>query len=138
MQDMARLFCPKCGNTTLEKVELLVGPDGAEQYGVRKQRTLRGTRYSLPKPRGGKKSGDPILREDVLLQKQPLRKPRAAAEQLDVFAPEFTPERWAASRGAAGTPGGVMYNTKGAAALLAQWKHNPNERRLTRSNRRKK
>jgi len=29
----------------------VVGPDGAEQYGVRRKHVLRGTRFSLPKPR---------------------------------------------------------------------------------------
>lgn len=45
------MFCPKCGNATLEKVEVVIGPDGAEQYGVRKQHILRGTKYSIPKPK---------------------------------------------------------------------------------------
>jgi len=45
------LFCPHCGNSTLEKVEAVIGPDGTEQYGVRKRFNTRGTRYSLPKPK---------------------------------------------------------------------------------------
>jgi Nin one binding (NOB1) Zn-ribbon like len=50
-QEAGRLFCPQCGNATMEKVEVTTGPDGAEQYGVRKKHNLRGTRYSLPKPK---------------------------------------------------------------------------------------
>ena len=45
------MFCPHCGNSTLEKVEAVIGPDGTEQYGVRKRFNTRGTRYSLPKPK---------------------------------------------------------------------------------------
>ncbi len=50
-QEAGRLFCPRCGNMALERVEVSVGPDGAEFFGVRKRHVLRGTRYSLPKPK---------------------------------------------------------------------------------------
>lgn len=50
---MGRIFCPRCGNASLDKVRVVVGPDGAEQYGVRKKHVLRGTRFSLPKPKVG-------------------------------------------------------------------------------------
>ena len=53
-REMGRLFCPKCGNMTMDKVEVAVGPDGAEVYGVKKQHILRGTKYSLPKPKVSK------------------------------------------------------------------------------------
>ncbi len=32
-------------------MEAVIGPDGTEQYGVRKRFNTRGTRYSLPKPK---------------------------------------------------------------------------------------
>lgn len=54
-QEAGRLFCPQCGNATMEKVEVTTGPDGAEQYGIRKKHNLRGTRYSLPKPKVGRR-----------------------------------------------------------------------------------
>lgn len=46
-----KLFCSKCGNAALEKVEVTTSADGQEQYGVRKKHNLRGTRFSLPKPK---------------------------------------------------------------------------------------
>jgi Nin one binding (NOB1) Zn-ribbon like len=39
-----KVFCPACGHATLSRVSVSVGPDGAEQYGVRKKHVLRGTR----------------------------------------------------------------------------------------------
>lgn len=45
------MFCPTCGNAALEKVEMVIGENGAEQYGVRKTHIIRGTKYSLPKPK---------------------------------------------------------------------------------------
>ncbi|KAL3143962.1 hypothetical protein ABBQ32_003774 [Trebouxia sp. C0010 RCD-2024] len=50
-KEPGRLFCPHCGNATLDKVEAVIGADGTEQYGVRKRFNTRGTRYSLPKPK---------------------------------------------------------------------------------------
>jgi hypothetical protein len=50
-REAGRLFCPKCGNMSLDRVEVAVGPDGAEYFGVRKRHILRGTKFSLPKPR---------------------------------------------------------------------------------------
>lgn len=50
-KEAGRLFCPRCGNATLERVEVMVSPEGAEFYGVRKSHTLRGTRFPLPKPK---------------------------------------------------------------------------------------
>lgn len=67
----------------MDKVELTIGPDGQEQYGVRKKHNLRGTRYSLPKPKGGKKSVDPVLREDVMMAKMSRRRPKKAAATED-------------------------------------------------------
>jgi RNA-binding protein NOB1 len=52
-KEAGRLFCPKCGNLGLERVEVRVGRGGAEVYGVSKRHVLRGTKYSLPKPRVG-------------------------------------------------------------------------------------
>ena len=80
---ISRLFCPQCGNASLDKVELTIGPDGAEQFGVRKKHNLRGTRYSLPKPKGGKKTKDPVLREDVLMSKMPRRRTKPAKVEDD-------------------------------------------------------
>jgi RNA-binding protein NOB1 len=52
-REPGRLFCPKCGNLSLDQVEVVVGADGAEYCGVTKRHILRGTRYSLPKPKVG-------------------------------------------------------------------------------------
>lgn len=130
-KEMGRLFCPRCGNATLDKVQLVVGPDGAEQYGVRRKHILRGTRFSLPKPKGGRHS-DLILREDQLLAKaHRLRARKKEKEELDPFAPEYGEDTWHKAAG-------MHYGNKGAAALLAGWKNNPNERKHIATNRRRK
>jgi len=135
-REMGRLFCPKCGNMTMDKVEVAVGADGAEVYGVKKQHILRGTKYSLPKPKGGRNNKQPVLREDVFLQKVKAlgglkaKKPAAAAADVDPFAPEFGVDTWHRSQQ-------ELAQHRGLATLLQPtWKSNPNQRKLTRSNRR--
>ncbi|KAL4854488.1 RNA-binding protein NOB1 [Chlorella vulgaris] len=130
-KEMGRLFCPRCGNSSLDKVQLVVGPDGSEQYGVRRKHILRGTRFPLPKPKGGRYN-DLILREDQLLAKaHRLRAKKKDKEELDPFAPEYGEDTWHQAAG-------MHYGAKGAAALLAGWKNNPNERKHIATNRRRK
>nr|CCA19989.1 RNAbinding protein NOB1 putative [Albugo laibachii Nc14]CCA23297.1 RNAbinding protein NOB1 putative [Albugo laibachii Nc14] len=66
--EMERLFCPKCGNNTLERVAFSVDKNGEIKYYLRSNRavSLMGTKYSLPNPKGGRQ-GDLLLREDQLL-----------------------------------------------------------------------
>ena len=53
-QGATKMFCPRCGNMTMERVEVSVGPDGTEFFGVRRKHCLKGTRFSLPKPKVGR------------------------------------------------------------------------------------
>uniref|UniRef100_M4BE36 C3H1-type domain-containing protein n=1 Tax=Hyaloperonospora arabidopsidis (strain Emoy2) TaxID=559515 RepID=M4BE36_HYAAE len=66
--EMERLFCPKCGNSTMERVSYSLDHDGHMTFYTRSNRPtkLSGTKFSLPKPKGGR-SGDLLLREDQLL-----------------------------------------------------------------------
>ncbi|KAI9914194.1 hypothetical protein PsorP6_005907 [Peronosclerospora sorghi] len=66
--EMERLFCPKCGNSTMERVSYSLDRDGRMTFYTRANRPskLAGTKFSLPKPKGGR-NGDLLLREDQLL-----------------------------------------------------------------------
>jgi RNA-binding protein NOB1 len=132
-KEVGRLFCPRCGNATLDKVKVTISPDGAEQYGIRKKHILRGTKYSLPKPKGGR-NHDPILREDQLLTKKHLLRSKKAskAAELDPFAPEYTDETWHQVAAVAAGPASM------ATLLNSGWKKNPNERKHVATNRRRK
>lgn len=95
---------------------------------------------------GGRNSNDPVLREDVFLLKVKAlgrratkKKPTAdadadaaaAAGDVDPFAPEFSADTWHVQSQA------ELAQHRGLAAVLQPaWKNNPNERKLTRSNRR--
>ncbi|TYI11654.1 hypothetical protein ES332_A09G221800v1 [Gossypium tomentosum] len=70
--EIGRIFCPKCGNGgTLRKVAVTVGENGIVLASHRPRITLRGTKFSLPLPQGGRDAitKNLILREDQLPQK---------------------------------------------------------------------
>tara|TARA_B100001142_G_scaffold325046_1_gene377906 strand:+ start:14 stop:1681 length:1668 start_codon:yes stop_codon:yes gene_type:complete len=133
-----RVFCPKCGNASLQKVEHTVSSDGVEQFGVRRKHVLKGTRYSLPAPKGGRTTKQPILREDQLIG---MRAKRDKAMD-DVFACEFNEESFAGkSRGSGnGRDAAHLYRQRELLEVASggNLKKNPNERRFVRTNRRRK
>ena len=70
-RDMSRLFCPACGLHTLIKCTLVVDTDEhgrvtARMYHGRRHLSTRGTRYSIPRPKGGRGGGGLKLAEDVM------------------------------------------------------------------------
>ncbi|XP_053208128.1 RNA-binding protein NOB1-like [Panonychus citri] len=72
---MDKKFCPSCGNHgTLKRVSVVVNEKGEKviQINFKRQISTRGTKYSLPMPKGGKHGNDPILFED---QRRPQNRP---------------------------------------------------------------
>lgn len=67
-RDMSREFCPSCGGHTMIRVAVFVDPRGKVHYRWSNKKIFnkRGTRYSIPKPKGGKKNTDLRLREDAM------------------------------------------------------------------------
>jgi len=122
-----RVFCPKCGNQSLQKVEHTVTRDGVEQFGVRKKFVLRGSKYSLPAPKGGRRAKKLILREDQLLG---VRLTKKQVGQ-DVFAAEYNEESYADTKHFASQK--TAYEIGGG-----DIRRNPNERRHVATNRRRK
>jgi hypothetical protein len=92
----------------------------------------------LPPTQGGRNSKDPILREDVFLLKVKALGGRGAAAKkapppdadVDPFAPE-------AEFGTGRSQAQLAQHRGLAAVLEPAWKRNPNERKLTRTNRRR-
>ncbi|KAF2078412.1 hypothetical protein CYY_000279 [Polysphondylium violaceum] len=69
--NMDKIFCEHCGGKTLYKAMTFVDKHGNHRVsqGSGKQFNLRGTIYSIPKVKGGKKHNDIILTEDQYLHR---------------------------------------------------------------------
>ncbi|CAG0902153.1 unnamed protein product [Darwinula stevensoni] len=133
---MTKVFCPHCGHKTLKRVAVTVKPDGSKVLHISKRKTLnlRGTKYSLPMPKGGKHSNNPILCVD---QPQAQKRPtKASMVKLNPLDPDYIAglspfairdvHSRAAQRGYRG-------ETK-----MDNPHRNPNERRKIKSRRKKK
>lgn len=89
--EIGRIFCPKCGNGgTLRKVAVTVGENGVVLADRRPRITLRGTKFSLPLPQGGREAitKNLILREDQLPQKflYPKRKKKVNKQGDEIYS----------------------------------------------------
>ncbi|CAD7963426.1 unnamed protein product [Amoebophrya sp. A120] len=64
-RDTTKMYCPKCGNPTLDRCPYTLDAEGrvVMHDNRRRKPNLRGTVYSIPKRRGGR-AADLLLRED--------------------------------------------------------------------------
>lgn len=69
---MTKLFCPNCGHKTLKRVAVSIDENGQQviHINLRRPLTAKGKNQSIPRPRGGKHSSNPILFEDQPIPKQ--------------------------------------------------------------------
>ncbi|KAL9649371.1 hypothetical protein ABK040_016198 [Willaertia magna] len=69
--DVRKVFCPSCGNDSLRRITAVLEDDGQVNfyYNPKAKFNLRGTIYTMPLPKGGKWSKDPIYRGDQLIQR---------------------------------------------------------------------
>lgn len=83
---MTKLFCPNCGHKTLKRVAVSMNEEGQQVIHINLRRPLtgKGKNQSIPRPRGGKHSSNPILFEDQPIPKQfPSRVARTKTNALD-------------------------------------------------------
>eukprot|EP00794_Sanderia_malayensis_P018759 gene18759-20650_t len=83
---MDKVFCPNCGNRTLKRVSVSV-KNGTIQYHLPRRRrpmNIRGTKYPLPLPKGGRNAENVILCEDQKQSRERLPKSRDVANPLDL------------------------------------------------------
>lgn len=69
---MTKIFCPNCGHKTLKRVAVSMDENGQQviHINLRRPLTAKGKNQSIPRPRGGKHSSNPILFEDQPIPKQ--------------------------------------------------------------------
>ncbi|KAF9398529.1 Nin1 binding protein [Mortierella sp. AD011] len=90
--DMDKKFCPSCGNATLMRTSTSTDQNGNVKYYLKKNMVynLRGTKYSIPTPKGGRKNNDLILREDQREYELSLKFQRRQ-KKIDAFDPDYAP-----------------------------------------------
>lgn len=74
-KEIEKKFCPHCGHPTFEKVSYTIDEDGNPTYNIPTgKRSLRGTKYPLPLPKGGRNNNEIILYEQQLPKKPKKRR----------------------------------------------------------------
>ncbi|KAI9499178.1 Nin one binding Zn-ribbon like-domain-containing protein [Zychaea mexicana] len=90
--NMEKKFCPKCGNASLQRVSCSTNGQGHVTYHLKKnyQYNLRGTKYDIPRPQGGRQINNIVLRED---QREYVKSQQNRSKKgvLDMFDPDFIP-----------------------------------------------
>ncbi|KAG0168069.1 Nin1 binding protein [Apophysomyces sp. BC1015] len=90
--NMEKKFCPKCGNASLRRVSCSTNNKGEIRYHLKRDfvHNLRGTKYDVPVPKGGRHTNNLVLRED---QKEYVKAQQSRSKQkvLDMFDPDFIP-----------------------------------------------
>ncbi|XP_004503766.1 RNA-binding NOB1-like protein [Cicer arietinum] len=130
--EIGRIFCPKCGNGgTLRKVAVTVNENGIMLAARRPRITLRGTKFSLPLPQGGRDAvtKNVILREDQLPQRVLYPKTKKKANKDDDF---FTPDNVFSHHNDKGAP--FQAPVRKALATFSG-RRNPNDNHYSRSKR---
>ncbi|KAF8988715.1 Nin1 binding protein [Haplosporangium bisporale] len=91
-QDMDKKFCPSCGNATLMRTSTSTDQNGNVKYYLKKNMVynLRGTKYSIPTPKGGRRNNDLILREDQREFELSMKFQRRQ-KKIDAFDPDYVP-----------------------------------------------
>ncbi|XP_071784996.1 RNA-binding protein NOB1-like [Asterias amurensis] len=86
---MDKVFCPHCGNKTLNKVTMTTGEDGSQRIHLSQRKVInkRGMKFPLPLPKGGKHADNPILVADQPIAHNHLS--RKAQMKTDIFNSDY-------------------------------------------------
>ncbi|KAL6042285.1 20S-pre-rRNA D-site endonuclease nob1 [Balamuthia mandrillaris] len=87
--EMDKQFCPSCGNASLHKVAYTMDSNGQMHLHLKRnyQHRLRGTKYSIPQPKGGREPNKLVLREDELPRRRKKEKDPMEDPDFHFFAP---------------------------------------------------
>ncbi len=128
-RDVTKKFCSTCGNATLLKTAFKVNKKGVARVFVNPnfKPSLRGTKYSIPLPRGGRHNKDLILREDQIDPVKVRRFEKQKARQMvDVLDPSSFYNA------------GVKFASHRDPTMVGYGRRNPNESRPTGSSKKKR
>ncbi|KAJ1340762.1 hypothetical protein BSLG_004856 [Batrachochytrium salamandrivorans] len=135
-KDMSKQFCPSCGNSTLIRTSVGVDANGQVTYYLKKdfQYNLRGTKYSIPKPKTGRNAGNLILCEDQREHQHALQQKQRRDKQLLSLDSMALDSTILGGAGSSHTRGGPSLLTSSGMPLIGHGRRNVN---ISRGGRRK-
>ncbi|KAJ1679749.1 20S-pre-rRNA D-site endonuclease nob1 [Spiromyces aspiralis] len=155
--EMEKKFCPSCGHSSLTRVAVSVNSQGELKVHLKRnyQYRLKGTKYSIPKPKGGRVSKDIILREDekafqdnmhkwkVQQNKVVKQQAKAAASgESGLFDLDYVPSMWLGPSASGVNKNVATYNHVDLDArglpVVGYGRKNPNVSRKTGNRKNKK
>ncbi|XP_068701444.1 RNA-binding protein NOB1-like [Montipora capricornis] len=88
---LQKKFCPWCGNNTLLRIPVIVDDHGVTHYQIPNKKrpfNIRGKKFPLPSPKGGRQGIGPVLTEDQprCHQRLPRNRDRANVFDADYIA----------------------------------------------------
>lgn len=126
-RELGTKFCDSCGNAAMHRVSFNVNKKGVARVYINPKKTvnIRGTKYPIPKPRGGRHNKDLILRADqVDIAKQRRTEKRLESQNVDVLDPTTFYNA------------GAKFSPHDRPMIVGYGRRNPNEvRRSTRKKR---
>ena len=120
--ELHRKFCESCGNASLHRVAYKIGKNGKAHafLNPKKQPLLRGTKYSIPMPRGGRNNNDLILCEDQI---DPVKQRRLQKQRERLNVDVLDPTNFYNA--------GARFNPNNKPLIVGYGCRNPNEARST-------
>lgn len=121
-RELQRKFCEKCGNATLHRVAFKVDKKGVARVFLnpKKKPILRGTKYPIPLPRGGRHNKDLILTEDQI---DPIKQKRMDKQRDRLNVDVLDPSSFYNA--------GAKFNPHDRPLIVGYGKRNPNQVRPT-------
>ncbi|KAJ2797366.1 20S-pre-rRNA D-site endonuclease nob1 [Coemansia guatemalensis] len=146
--DMNKQFCSECGHATLKRCSVTTAANGRLQVHLKSnyQHNLRGTIYSMPKPRGGRHTTrDVITREDDRAYSRAIGQKLRADAKSNVGLggasaledPDYVPDLLLENPLAHSNGFGVATDARGM-PMVARNRRNPNVVRHTGNRKKKK
>eukprot|EP00178_Gracilaria_changii_P007498 TRINITY_DN236_c0_g1_i1.p1 TRINITY_DN236_c0_g1~~TRINITY_DN236_c0_g1_i1.p1 ORF type:complete len:577 (-),score=82.24 TRINITY_DN236_c0_g1_i1:1819-3549(-) len=116
--ELERKFCDKCGNSCMHRVAYRIDKNGkAYAYlNPKKKASLRGTKYPIPMPRGGRHNNDLILREDQI---DPVKQRRLQKQRERLNVDVLDPSNFYNA--------GAKFNPYNKPLIVGYGRRNPNE-----------
>eukprot|EP00177_Eucheuma_denticulatum_P002560 GFKZ01004600.1.p1 GENE.GFKZ01004600.1~~GFKZ01004600.1.p1 ORF type:complete len:546 (+),score=82.50 GFKZ01004600.1:191-1828(+) len=117
-RELHRKFCERCGNATMHRVAFNVNKKGIARAFLNPKKTpiLRGTKYPIPLPRGGRHNKDLILCEDQI---DPVKQKRTEKQRQRLNVDVLDPGSFYNA--------GARFNPHGKPLIVGYGKRNPNE-----------